>query len=81
MRCPRSRGRANLRAVIHGDEPVLLSWLERRFRRLLREAGLPLPLTNRPAGRRRIDCRWPEHCLTVELDSYRFHRFTFGDVE
>ena len=38
-----SRGAANLRAVIDGDEPVLLSFLERRFRRLLREAGLPLP--------------------------------------
>ena len=42
-----SRGAAKLRAVIHGDEPVLLSFLERRFRRLLREAGLPLPETNR----------------------------------
>ncbi len=69
----RSPGAANLRAVIHGDEPVLLSFLERRFRRLLREAGLPLPVTNRPAGGRRIDARWPEHRLTVELDSYRFH--------
>jgi very-short-patch-repair endonuclease len=73
-RRPNSRGAANLRAVIHGDEPVLLSKLERRFRRLLREAGLPLPETNRPAGGRRIDCRWPEHRLTVELDGYRFHR-------
>jgi very-short-patch-repair endonuclease len=72
-RRPKSRGRGNLRAVIHGDEPVLLSWLERRFRRLLREAGLPLPITNRPAGGRRIDCRWPDHRLTVELDSYRYH--------
>jgi hypothetical protein len=67
-------GAANLRAVIHGDEPVLLSALERRFRRLLREAGLPLPLTNLPADGRRIDCRWPHHCLTVELDGYRYHR-------
>ena len=73
-RRPNSRGAAKLRAVIHGDEPVLLSFLERRFRRLLREAGLPLPETNRPAGGRRVDCRWPEHRLTVELDSYRFHR-------
>ncbi len=73
-RRPNSRGAANLRAVIHGDEPVLLSKLERRFRRLLREAGLPLPETNRPAGGRRIDCRWPEQRLTVELDGYRFHR-------
>ena len=69
-----SHGAANLRAVIHGDEPVLLSALERRFRRLLRDARLPLPVTNRPADGRRIDCRWPDHRLTVELDGYRYHR-------
>jgi hypothetical protein len=74
LRRRKSHGAANLRAVIHGDEPVLLSFLERRFRRLLRDAGLPLPVTNLPAGGRRIDCRWPDHRLTVELDSYRFHR-------
>jgi hypothetical protein len=73
-----SRGAANLRAVIHGDEPVLLSALERRFRRLLRDAGLPLPETNRAADGRLIDCRWPEHRLTVELDGYRFHRSRYA---
>jgi hypothetical protein len=26
------------------------------------------------AGGRRVDCRWPELRLTVELDSYRYHR-------
>ena len=30
-------------------------------------------MTNRPAGGRRVDCRWPEQRLTVELDGYRFH--------
>lgn len=70
----RTPGVANLRAVIDGVEPVTLSWLERRFRRLLREAGLPLPDMNRPAGGRRIDCRWPDHRLTVELDGYKYHR-------
>jgi very-short-patch-repair endonuclease len=73
-RRPNSRGAANLRAVIDGDEPVLLSTLERRFRQLLHEAGLPLPEMNRPADGRRVDCRWPEHRLTVELDGYRYHR-------
>jgi hypothetical protein len=33
-----------------------------------------LPQTNRPAGSRRVDCRWPEQRLTVELDSYRYHQ-------
>lgn len=27
----------------------------------------------RAAGGRYVDCRWPEHRLTVELDSYRYH--------
>jgi very-short-patch-repair endonuclease len=40
---------------------------------LLREAGLPLPVTNRPAGGRYVDCRWVEQRLTVELDGYRYH--------
>jgi very-short-patch-repair endonuclease len=34
---------------------------------------LPLPRTNRKAGAHYVDCRWPEHKLTVELDSYRYH--------
>jgi len=63
-----------LRAILEGDAPILLSRLERRFRALLRAAGLPLPITNRPAGLHYVDCRWPEHKLTVELDSYRFHK-------
>jgi very-short-patch-repair endonuclease len=63
-----------LRAILEGDAPILLSRLERRFRALLRSEGLPLPITNRPAGAHYVDCRWPEHRLTVELDSYRFHK-------
>lgn len=66
-------GAAKLRAVMRGDPKVTLSRLESRFLELLAEAGLPLPQTNRPAGGRRVDCRWPERALTVELDSYRFH--------
>ena len=57
---------------------VTLSKLEARFLSRLREAGLPLPETNRPAGGRRVDCRWPEYRLTVELDSYRYHRSRYA---
>ena len=57
-----------------GEVRVTLSALERRFLARLKAAGLPLPETNRPAGGRRVDCRWPAHRLTVELDSYRYHR-------
>ena len=73
-RRPGTPDASKLRAVIHGDVHVTLSRLESRFLERLREAGLPLPRTNRPAGGRRVDCRWPDQRLTVELDSYRYHR-------
>lgn len=72
-RRPSSPGAAVLRRVLWGDEHVTLSALERRFLGLLRQAGLPLPVTNRPAGGRFVDCRWVERRLTVELDGYRYH--------
>jgi very-short-patch-repair endonuclease len=62
-----------LRAILEGDIPVTLSELEATFLTLLAENGLPRPVTNRPAGQKRVDCRWPTHRLTVELDSYTFH--------
>jgi very-short-patch-repair endonuclease len=70
----RTKGAKELREVLSGDAQVTLSELERRFQDLLREAGLPLPKTNKRAGGRRVDCRWPDRRLTVELDSYRYHR-------
>jgi hypothetical protein len=70
---PNTPGAKQLRKVMHGEVHVTLSALERRFLERLREAGLPEPVTNRKAGAKRVDCRWPQHHLTVELDSYRFH--------
>jgi very-short-patch-repair endonuclease len=70
---PNASGRKKLKRVLHGDVPVTLSRLESRFLELLREARLPLPITNKVAGGHRVDCRWPEQQLTVELDSYRHH--------
>jgi very-short-patch-repair endonuclease len=72
-RRPKSPGAAKLRAILRGDARVTLSKLEKRFLVLLREAGLPLPQTNRRAGRYWVDCRWPALRLTVELDGYRYH--------
>jgi very-short-patch-repair endonuclease len=66
-------GAAKLRAVMSGDAPILLSKLEEGFIARLRSERLPLPKTNRPAGSHHVDCRWPEHNLTVELDSFRYH--------
>ncbi len=72
-RRPSSAGAAALRRVLHGEVHVTLSRLERAFLTLVRDQGLPLPVTNRHAGGRRVDCRWPAQRLTVELDGYRFH--------
>ncbi|MFL5893940.1 MAG: hypothetical protein ACJ76Z_02355 [Thermoleophilaceae bacterium] len=77
-RCSSSRGAANLQAILHGDVNVTLSRLEKRFLKLLRAARLPLPETNHRAGSFRVDCRWPEQKLTVELDSYTFHRSRYA---
>ena len=73
-RRPSSPGAAKLRRILHGDVHVTLSTLERRFVALLNAENLPLPITNRVASGRRVDCRWPQHRLTVEVDGYRFHR-------
>jgi hypothetical protein len=66
-------GAAKLRLIYQGDHPTLLSRLEREFRRALRRHGLPLPRTNVHLEEGYVDCRWPRHRLTVELDSFRFH--------
>jgi very-short-patch-repair endonuclease len=72
-RRPSSAGARRLRRIMSGDTRVALSKLEALFLERLREAGLPLPETNRRVGGRRVDCRWPERGLTVELDGYRYH--------
>src|SRR5215211_3628653 len=72
-RTPNAKGAATLKAIMSGDVKVLLSRLEKRFIQRLIEADLPLPETNRVADGRRIDCRWPEKGVTVELDGFRFH--------
>ena len=64
--------------MLFGEVPESRSALEKRFLELLARHGVPLPRTNKPAGGRRVDCRWPDHRLTVELDSYRFHSSRFS---
>lgn len=56
------------------DAPGLtLSEAERILRRLLRQAGLPQPITNHPIGRYRADFAWPDHGLVVEYDGFSTH--------
>lgn len=70
---PRQHDRARLAALFLGDDPRVLSELERAFVELLGDAALPLPTTNRLTDGRYVDCRWPGHRLTVELLGFRFH--------
>jgi hypothetical protein len=77
-RRPNAPGARNLVRVTEGDVRVSLSRLESAFLDLLATHGLPLPITNRPAGGHRVDCRWPELRVTVELDSYRFHNSRYS---
>ena len=77
-RIPNAKGARKLRVIFEGDAPALLSRLEKGFRKLLIDNDLPLPEFNRPAGGRRVDCRWDWVPLTVELDSYTFHHSRYA---
>jgi very-short-patch-repair endonuclease len=73
-RRPNTPGARQLRRILEGETPVTLSKLESHFLAHLRGDGLPRPpWTNRDVGGRRVDFRWPEYRLTVEVDSYRYH--------
>jgi very-short-patch-repair endonuclease len=68
------RSGAALRSVIDRlTFRVTQSELERAFLRLLANAGLPLPETQRRFDRTRVDFYWPEIGLVVETDGGRFH--------
>lgn len=69
-----------LLAVIEGFELSRggHSWLERRFLELVGSAGLPRPLTQQVLSRAgdrlvRVDCRFPDTPVVVELLGYRWH--------
>ena len=73
-----AKGARTLRAVIHGEIKVALSILEREFLNALKRHGLPLPDSNVRVGNYRVDFRWGDLKLTVELDSYRYHRSRYA---
>ena len=70
-RTPGKPGIAKLRYALGSD--VTLSDLEDAFLALLARHGLPLPRTNMDVKGDKVDCHWPQHGLTVELLSFRFH--------
>jgi very-short-patch-repair endonuclease len=75
QRHPRRSGAAALRAELkrEGGPALTRSQAERLMRRLVREAGLPPPLTNHTVAGYSADFFWPEQRLIVEVDGYRFH--------
>jgi very-short-patch-repair endonuclease/predicted transcriptional regulator of viral defense system len=74
-RRPTRRGTRRLRAVLsqRGGPRRTRSWGERRLLALLRQAGLPVPLTNRLLLGFQVDALWPDLNLVVEVDGYEFH--------
>lgn len=70
-RNPHKKGIAKLRRALGSD--VTLSDLEDGFLALLARHGLPRPRTNVDRRGDKVDCHWPDHDLTVELVSFRFH--------
>jgi very-short-patch-repair endonuclease len=69
------RGSARLAEVIADKDTTTItrSRAERAFLKLIRDSGLPMPVTNQPLGRYVPDFMWPEQRLIVEVDSYTFH--------
>jgi very-short-patch-repair endonuclease len=74
-RCPNRRGVRRVRALLNQREGPRLtrSWAERRLLSLVRQAGLPVPLTNRLLLGFQVDAMWPDLKVVVEVDGYEFH--------
>lgn len=69
------RGAPRITAILDAQrEPgITKSKAERRFRRLLRAAQLPDPLTNVRLHGYSVDCYWPDLGVVIEVQGYRFH--------
>ena len=80
----RTRGRPGIEKLIKVMAGAELSkgghsWLERAFLDLLGELGLPRPITQQVVATRRsklirVDCRFPDTNVIVELLGYEHHR-------
>ena len=55
------------------DLSVTRSDVERDFRKLIRDAGLPAPAMNYVVAGYELDCWWEEARLAVEVDTYGTH--------
>jgi very-short-patch-repair endonuclease len=68
-------GVARMRALLAGEETpaITRSEAERIMRRLLRDAGLPMPLINARVAGFEVDFYWAKQKVVVEVDGYQFH--------
>jgi very-short-patch-repair endonuclease len=74
----RRPGACRLRNLLDATSFALTATkLERLFRSLAEQAGLPSPRTQAQLGRNRVDFYWAELGLIVETDSLRYHRTPF----
>lgn len=72
---PRRPGLASIRSLLDSETFALTdSELERRFLRLVRQAGLPRPETQVWLNGYRVDFYWPDLGLVVETDGLWYHR-------
>ncbi len=74
-RARRRPGVARVRALLQSErEPTLTrSEAERRLRRVIVAARLPVPQFNVRIAGYEVDAIWPAHRLIVEVDGFRFH--------
>ena len=75
-RAGRHPGVAPLRralAIYQPDLAVIRSGVERRFRALVRAAGLPAPAMNFNVAGFEVDAYWAEHRFAVEIDVFETH--------
>lgn len=76
----RNPGRRGIRplttaiAELSDDPPLLQSHLERAFRALIRDCGLPAPQYNVYVEDELVDAVWSEQRLVVEVDGWNYHR-------
>ena len=68
----RPRARGKLKRLLGTAAPTR-SPLERRFRALLHEYGLPQPISNGIVAGIEVDLHWPAQRLIVEIDAYGTH--------
>jgi hypothetical protein len=82
---PRFAGDPGVRPLRHLLDKLFFrlsdSDLEIYFRRIVKAAGLPMPLAKQWVNKFEVDFFWPDLGLVVETDGLRYHRTPFTHYE